>query len=177
MTNLYVYSRLCGVINGDSWNTTEFTFRKLKEGCENNFNGINVITVPYWSGFSLATTEYTNGSLTELHTENNLFNVPHGKERTDMQRYWQVTLVWAKHLDRGLLSMRDLCNSWEKHTCLISLYIRGGFHIDLEQNGIYIWATVKLGDTLAFFVKPCCSCRTNSTTTFIFRMLQPCTLF
>ena len=32
-----------------------------------------------------------------------------------------------------------------------------------------IWATVKLGDTLvAFFVKPCCSCRTNSTTTFIF---------
>ena len=40
-----------------------------------------------------------------------------------------------------------------------------------------IWVTVKLGDTLAFLVKPCCSCRTNSTTTFIFRMLQPCTLF
>ena len=26
-------------------------------------------------------------------------------------------------------------------------------------------ATVKLGDTLAFFVKPCRSCRTDSTTT------------
>ena len=35
------------------------------------------------------------------------------------------------------------------------------------DNKNYIWATVKLGDTLAFFVKPCCSCQTNSTTTFI----------
>ena len=42
---------------------------------------------------------------------------------------------------------------------------------------LIIWATVKLGDTLAFFVKSCCSCRTNNTTTFMFRMLQPCTLF
>ena len=33
---------------------------------------------------------------------------------------------------------------------------------------ISIWVTVKLGDTLAFLVKPCCSCRTNSTTSFIF---------
>ncbi len=40
-----------------------------------------------------------------------------------------------------------------------------------------IWATVKLGDTLAFFVKPCRSYRTNSTTTFIFGMLQAYTPF
>ena len=44
-------------------------------------------------------------------------------------------------------------------------------------DGVDIWATVKLGDTLAFFVKPCRSCRTSSTTTFIVGMLQPYTLF
>ena len=47
----------------------------------------------------------------------------------------------------------------------------------LYRLDIDIWATVKLGDTLALFVKSCRSCRNNSTTTFIFGMLQPYTLF
>ena len=28
----------------------------------------------------------------------------------------------------------------------------------IRGDTIEIWATVKLGDTLAFLVKPCCSC-------------------
>ena len=46
-----------------------------------------------------------------------------------------------------------------------------GLEFDHYPNPI--WATDKLGDTLAFFVKPCRSYRTDSTTTFIFGMLHP----
>ena len=38
---------------------------------------------------------------------------------------------------------------------------------------LHPWASVKVGDTLAVFVKTCSSCRTNSTTTYI--MLWPVT--
>ena len=46
-----------------------------------------------------------------------------------------------------------------------------------NENIALMWATVKLGDTLSVFVKPRRSCRTNSTTIFMFGMLQPYTLF
>ena len=102
--------------------------------------------------------------------------------------WWREYLRWRQiQLQRRTKKDRPVIHWWKgrssnlkiKKSVIFSAHIIESTRCvtgNTNENGSF-WVTVKLGDTLAFLVKPCCSCRTNSTTTFIFRMLQPCTLF
>ena len=64
----------------------------------------------------------------------------------------------CKHCEGALLESIKLCKTCQSLRMHLWIFKFGLLKNHPPSGCTRIWATVKLGDTLAFLVKPCCSC-------------------
>ena len=95
-----------------------------------------------------------------LKTRNHLTILCHCSMHVEMQKSVHVRQHVHVRQQQMQVFNRDLKNYGvtNKHN-KVGPYYRAIIYTSIDtNNGSHIWATVKLGDTLAFLVKPCCSC-------------------